>query len=139
MSATRFEATNALCSMAGFLSRSQMYALRSTFDCEERQFFFDRVTELSQLVATMPKTYEQDGMGDAAVVHLHYFMGGCEWYITEKDCEADQLQAFGLADLGHGGELGYIAITEITRHGAELDLYFKPQTLGEIRAARAGR
>jgi hypothetical protein len=122
-----------------FIGYGQRRAIAQACEGEEGQFFIDKLRDIRELIGAMPKTYEQDGMGDAAVVHLHYFVGGCDWYITEKDCEDEQLQAFGLADLGHGSELGYIAITEITRHGAELDLHFKPQTLGEIRAARAGR
>ena len=31
-----------------------------------------------------------------------------------------------------GAELGYISIPELLENGAELDLYFKPVTIGEI-------
>lgn len=44
-----------------------------------------------------------------------------------------QLQAFGLADLGYGGELGYISIVELLECGAELDLHWTPQTLAEVK------
>ena len=39
-------------------------------------------------VLTMPATYGQDGLGEAAVVHLHYFMAGMDWWVTEKDIGA---------------------------------------------------
>ena len=84
----------------------------------------------------MPKTYATDGQGDQAIAHLHYFTGGCDWYITETDCENAQHQAFGLACI-HEDELGYISIVELLRCRAELDLYFKPTTLAAIRAKRA--
>lgn len=111
---------------------------------EEGQFFRDKLTELAGIVEAMPKTGETDGIGDAAIVHLHYFAGGqASWYITEKDKgaaddepEQFQSQAFGLADLfGDGGELGYISLPEILANGGELDLYWTPKTLGEVRQA----
>ncbi len=84
----------------------------------------------------MPKTYEQDGKGDDAVVYLHYFRGDMDWYITEKDMEAEQHQAFGLADLGMGfPELGYINISELIDNNVELDLYWEPKTLREVKAS----
>ncbi|MBL0011067.1 MAG: DUF2958 domain-containing protein [Nitrosomonas sp.] len=83
----------------------------------------------------MPKTYGQDGMGDKAIAYLHYFSGGSDWYITEKDMEDEQLQAFGLANLGQGGELGYISIQELIDAGVEIDLYWTPKTIGQIKGA----
>lgn len=104
---------------------------------EEGDSFSEIMAILAERIRTMPKTYDQDGLGDQAVVHLHYFVGGSDWWITEKDREAEQHQAFGLADLfGDGGELGYISIVEITQCGAELDLYWTPKTLAEIRGKR---
>ena len=43
-----------------------------------------------------------------------------------------QLQAFGKADLGYGGELGYISLVDILKCGAELDFYWQPRKLFEI-------
>ena len=71
----------------------------------------------------------------AALAHLHYFIGGCDWWIVEKDSDPDhagQVQAFGIADLGMGAELGYISIPELLENGAETDLYFKAKTIGDI-------
>jgi hypothetical protein len=50
-----------------------------------------------------------------------YFTGGCDWWIVEKDSDPDhagQAQAFGIADLGMGAELGYISIPELLENGA---------------------
>ena len=45
-----------------------------------------------------PDLYEQDGLGRKAIVHEHYFIGGCDWWITEYNKEKDI--AFGFACLG---------------------------------------
>ena len=86
----------------------------------------------------MPKTYEQDGKGDQAIVYLHYFAGGqANAWITECDREPKQHQAFGLADLfGDGGEVGYISLVEWLSNNAELDFHFTRCTLGELRRKR---
>jgi len=71
----------------------------------------------------------------AAVAHLHYFLGSADWWIVEKDSDPDsagQIQAFGIADLGMGPELGYISIPELLEVRAELDFYHTPKTVAEI-------
>lgn len=132
--ATKIQATEAINTLRGFIGRAQLSAIGNACRGEEKQFFFDKLVQMATLVSTMPKTYEQDGKGDAAIVTLHYFTGGCDWHITERDMLPDQEQAFGLANIGYGPELGYISITEILQAGAELDLYFTPCTVGEIKA-----
>ena len=128
-------ARTAAADLKPFIGHGQLSAMRQACKGDEGNWFIVRMVELAAGILAMPKTYEQDGMGDAAVVHLHYFKGGADWYITERDSETDQLQAFGLADLFQdGGELGYISITELIENGAELDLHFKPCTLAQARA-----
>lgn len=123
-----------------FMSPSQFATLNSLVSSsEESEHFIQVGKRLIETLNTMPRTCEQDGMGDEAVVYLHYFIGGCDWYITERDVEDRQLQAFGWADLGYGGELGYINIEEITQAGAELDFHFKPRALGEITRKKYGQ
>jgi hypothetical protein len=131
------QAVDALKTLRGFIGSSQLQALGDAMRGEEKQFFFDKMAALDSLVSTMPQTYQQDGLGDQAIVSLHYFRGSMDWYITERDSDPDgegQIQAFGLADFGDGGELGYISIVELIAAGIELDLYFEPKTLGQIRA-----
>ena len=135
--ATKADAAQAIPTLRRFLSRSQLSVLGDNCYGEERQFFIDKIVEMADLIRTMPKTYEQDGKGDDAVVYLHYFLGNMDWYITEKDMEVEQYQAFGLADLGYGAELGYICIAELVEAGAELDLYFTPKTLREVKQERS--
>lgn len=104
---------------------------------EEKQAIADLVGANVVKIDNMPKTYEQDGLGNQAVAHLHYFRGGMDWYITEKDMgdgdgAGEQIQAFGLVNLGYGPELGYISITELLMEGVEFDLYWEPKTLAEL-------
>jgi len=117
-----------------WMSEGQNKAVIAGLMGEEWQFFADKMKELAGVIAAMPKTYDQDGMGDSAVAHLHYFRGAADWYITEKDMEGKGTQqAFGLADLGYGGELGYISIDELISAGVELDFHFAPKTVGQIK------
>lgn len=123
--------------LSHFIGSNQMYAIRSACRGEEGQWFQDKLRELATLIENMPKTYEQDGKGEQAIAYLHYFTGGCDWWITEKDAgtpeEPGQHQAFGRAKLGYEDpELGYISIPELLANGAELDLHFTPKTLAEI-------
>jgi len=134
--ATKAAATEALKVLQKFVSREQLAAIADAMRSEEKQFFFDKVVELTKTIEAMPKTYETDGQGLDAVVHLHYFKGGCDWYITERDELECQHQAFGLADMGDP-ELGYISIVELLANSAEVDLYWTPVPLKDIK--RGGR
>lgn len=119
-----------------FIGKSQLSAMGAGVRGEEGQFFKDKFVEVAKVIEGMPKTYDTDGQGDKAIAYLHYFKGAGDWYITEKDSDTDgegQVQAFGYADLGQGGELGYISIKELIDTGAELDLYWSPKSIGEIK------
>ena len=119
-----------------FMGPAQREAIREACMGEEGAYFSAKLRDILTLIEGMPKTYEQDGLGMQAIAHLHYFTGSCDWYIAEKDVEtpdeSGQHQAFGWADLGYGGELGYISITELIANGAELDLYFTPKPLAVL-------
>lgn len=122
-----------------FVPVMQLQCLVDGLRGEERAFFREKLRELEATIRDMPATYGQDGLGDDAVVHLHYFFGGADWWITEKDVDGGTPQAFGLVDLGHGPELGYISIDELVRvRGMDIDLHWKPVTLGELKANRYG-
>ena len=127
-----------LSTFRAFVGPAQRQAIYSAMKGEEGAWFRSKVAELIAMLEAMPKTYEQDGKGEQAIAYLHYFTAGCDWYITERDIDADgegQVQAFGTADLGYGPELGYISIVEILECGAELDLHFTPAALSQIRKA----
>ena len=118
-----------------YVSDSQLEAMGDGVRGEEGEFFKTLFVKLAETITNMPVTYKTDGQGDEAIVHLHYFRGNMDWYITEKDVGDEQIQAFGLADLGMGHpELGYISIEELVDNGIELDLYWTPKTLAELKA-----
>lgn len=86
----------------------------------------------------MPTTYQTAEQGDEAIAYLHYFIGGFDWYITEKDMLHEQLQAFGLARVFEA-ELGYININELRENQVELDLYWAPTALKDLKQIGACR
>ncbi len=127
----QFEATAAFKQLRKFISPAQIEAMANVCRTKERAFMYKKLAEVIKTINAMPKTYETDGQYKKAVVQLHYFMSGCDWYITERDMDCDQFQAFGMANLGHGGEMGYISIVEIIAAGAELDLFWTPKPLSD--------
>ena len=137
------ENANNLLKIKKFLSHSQGRTLSNLCSSsEESEHFITIASHQAETIESMPVTYEQDGLGDNAIIHLHYFLNGCDWYITEKDIEGGVLQAYGFAILNgdlYNAEMGYISITELTRLGAEMDFYYTKKTIGELKAERGIR
>ena len=128
------QVTSVIPTIRKFVSKSQLSVLADGCRSQEANWFKTQIVELANLFNTMPKSYEQDGAGDNAVAHLHYFNASMDWYITERDRVDEQHQAFGLASLGFDTpELGYISIVELIENGVELDLHFTPTTIGELK------
>ena len=112
-----------------FCSAEQISIMMDATLGEESDFFRVKMVELVELFDTMPATRGQEGVKDP-VAYLHYFVGGADWYITERDMEVAQHQAFGFARMFAGcGECGYISIVELIQNGVELDLHFTPVAL----------
>lgn len=120
-----------------YINKSQLSVINSCLKGEEGNHFKELLESLSKRIETMPVTYETDGQGTEAMVSLHYFYGGMDWYIIERDVEEEQHQAFGWVNLGDrmNAELGYISIEELLENGIELDLYWTPKSLKEIMGA----
>ena len=123
-----------------FIGKQQAACLRDALRGEEGEYFDKMLTELDELIKNMPHTYQQEKTPiDEQIVYLHYFKGSCDVFITEKDKgdvdEPGQHQAFGYTDLGYSAELGYISIVELLENNVELDLYFEPKTVGELKKA----
>ena len=138
----------ALKNLAGFIGPSQTACLRELIrTAEERDYFIDKMIEFDSRIAAMPVTYQQDGLGDSAIAHLHYFTAGADAWITEKDKGAPgdapedfQVQAYGFvrhASMPDCAETGYVSIPELLACGAELDFHFPPTTLAAIRERHA--
>src|SRR5262245_36116275 len=102
MNITKEQGFAALKTLQPFMGRRQYSFVAHCMEGEEQQFFFDKMVELADVVAQMPKSYETDGMGNKAVARLHYFGGAMDFYVTEKDSDPDgegQRQAFGWVDI----------------------------------------
>ena len=119
--------------LSDFIGWRQLGAIRHLLGGEERNGMRGKILEYAERVARMPKIGD-----DSHVAFLHYFMGGADWYILEKDTGNEgQIQAFGWAEILPGcGEYGYISIKEITDAGAELDLYWTPKPMAEVLRCR---
>jgi type I restriction-modification system DNA methylase subunit len=118
--------------------------LKSMIGNDELWEVIDRLT---QIVNKMPSTYQTENTPENdKIVYLHYFYGGHDWYIIEKDKGSDkdpdhlkgkQLQTFGYAILNQDyemGEWGYISIEELNQaKWVELDFWFKPVKFGELK------
>jgi len=99
--------------------------------------------EVLQLTGT-PALYAQDGKGDEAMVHVKLFDPCGSWtcYLTEfSETAPDGCKnlAFGLVTGVGEPELGYVDLEEISNVrgrmgiGIEIDMHFKPTTLGQLR------
>jgi len=125
-----------------FIPKNELELVIDYTKGKEDGFFVEKLLELYILILTMPKTYEQDGKGDEAIAYLHYFKGGSDWFITEKDINTDkegQVQAFGYTILNGDkemAEMGYISIKELIENNVELDLYWTPKTLKEVKEVK---
>ena len=94
-----------------------------------------------ELGETIPALYANDGADDpdAVVARVKLFSpyANWTWYITEWQAETGL--CFGLVE-GFETELGYFDLSEMAEAtvfggvpAVERDLYWEPQTLGEIR------
>ena len=120
-----------------FMPTAELKVMTQGLFGEEADYFLKKLVETAEVINTMPKTYETDGQGNAAIAWLHYFKNGFDWYITEKDVDSDnegQIQAFGLVKM-YETEVGYINIRELIANGVELDLHWTPKSLAEIKAS----
>ncbi|KGG84413.1 hypothetical protein P245_24380 [Comamonas thiooxydans] len=132
-------ATTAIKAVRPFMSRQQMAVMAAGLRDSEGSSFMESFVKMAGVIEAMPKTYEQSDKGGQAVAHLHYFLGGSDWFIFEKDAEGGVDQAFGYAILNgdlHNAELGYISIAELVAAGVELDLHFSPTTFEQIQRER---
>ena len=99
-----------------------------------------------ELGDTIPALYANENVEDydtvMAKVKLFSPYNGWTWYVTEWEAETGL--CFGLVE-GFEVELGYFDLTELAEAtvfgqvpAVERDLYWKPQTLGEIRRQASG-
>lgn len=96
-----------------------------------------------ELKAQFPPLYAQDGLGDDAIVHAHFFTpgGSGDWFALEYDPKTNE--CFGLCCIFED-ELGYFSVDELESIKCpplglpiERDMYWTPKTLGEVRVERS--
>lgn len=102
-------------------------------DSEESTFFCNKVDEVANIVADTPDLYSQDGAGEKVIVYLHYFNGNYDAWITELNLGTRI--AFGKASFNgvSEAEYGYISLQELFDNNVELDLYWTPKPIGEVK------
>ncbi len=95
-----------------------------------------------QELEAVPKLYDSEETPlQEKIVHLHFFLGGCDWYICEFDGEDIM---FGFAILNNDLEMaewGYTSLKELKEvrvhgHGwleIDHDLYWKPRPACEVK------
>ncbi|MFJ2745468.1 DUF2958 domain-containing protein [Streptomyces sp. NPDC087440] len=104
-----------------------------TNQSHRKNAFYPSVEE----VASIPPLYATENTPAAdKVVHLHYSVGRCDWYIAEVDPES--LTAFGWAEVSPGcGEWVYSNLAEMEGLNAqgyviERDVTFEPVRAGDV-------
>ena len=83
-------------------------------------------TPSKQRLAQIPKFYETEGVpATEKIIHLHFFLAGCDWYV----CEFDGFDTFfGFVILNgdyQTAEWGYFTIHKLDRlnvRGLEIDM-----------------
>ncbi|MDL2216273.1 DUF2958 domain-containing protein [Desulfovibrio sp. OttesenSCG-928-M14] len=92
----------------------------------------------AQNLSELPGLYETEQTPvQAKVIHMHFFIGGCDWFVAEFDGED---LFFGYAVLNgdlHNAEWGYFSLSELQSiriHGIEVDcdLYWEPVAFCEM-------
>lgn len=82
-------------------------------------------TPSKERLAKIPRLYETEGIPlKDKQIHLHFFLGNCDWYIAEYDGE-DLFFGFAILNGDHlNSEWGYISFMElrsINFNGLEID------------------
>ncbi len=95
-------------------------------------------------LSKIPKLYETEHiLLQEKLIYLHFFIGGCDWYIAEFDGE-DLFWGFAILNNDYEmSEWGYISFSElksINHRGieiyCELEEYFPAQKSSEIEKIR---
>ena len=93
---------------------------------------------------SIPRLYETETTTLAnKIIHLHFFIGGCDWYVAEYDGED---LFFGYAILNgdtDNAEWGYISFSELKSISirsleidCELEEYWEPKPASQIPAIK---
>ena len=92
-------------------------------------------------LAKIPGLYDTEKIdANDKIIYLHFFIGGCDWYIAEFDGE-DLFFGFAILNDPQNAEWGYISfkeLDEINLDGLEVDndLYWEPEEFSKINWKR---
>jgi hypothetical protein len=120
-----------------FIPKAQYEALKEIHRGPEKDSAKEITQRLAETIESMPGPYGTEGTArPEKMVYLHYFQGGSDFYILERDnLPGRQYQAFGYTILNgdlENAEFGYIDIFGLIELGVELDFYFKPVKFKEL-------
>lgn len=119
-----------------------------------KKYSYESISKINKDIENTPNIYAQDGKGKESIVHLHYFYGGSDWYVTEierssLDDNGNALPEgqekytgimYGYAILNDDiemAEFGYMDVNEMKETGKiELDLYWDKKTVNEALTAK---
>jgi hypothetical protein len=102
-------------------------------------------TPTEDRLSKIPKLYETEHVPlQEKLIHLHFFIGSCDWYVAEYDGEDI---FWGFAILNHdfqNAEWGYISLSELKsikvdgwlEIDCELDEFWKVRKASEIEKIR---
>ena len=101
-------------------------------------------TPSKERLARIPRLYETEKVPlKNKIIYLHFFLGGCDWYVAEYDGE-DLLWGYAILNGDtQTAEWGYISLKEledINLDGLEVDCeleeYWQPKKASEIERIR---
>lgn len=141
LQALKLELGDATSFWGQWMCHAQRVTMLAMLRGEEREWFFDRLTELRKIIEGMPQTYETQQRGMQYTAYVKYFRDGTSAWICEKDMGEGQWQptdpqhqAWGrVVTLPNYPENGYVSLPELLSAGCELDLHFDPTELSLIR------
>lgn len=123
---------------ANNLTDAQKIAFDMMCDCQKPivkqawDEYANTIEKLGQTLQKIPKFYEQDGKGYDSIVYAHYFVGGTDIFITERE---EENGLFGYTILNGDyemSEFGYSSLDELKSiRVLNLDFYWEPKTLRE--------
>lgn len=105
-------------------------------------------TPSKERLSRIPKLYETEKVPlKEKLIHLHFFLAGCDWYVAEYDRE-DLFWGFAILNEDYEmAEWGYISFSELKslklknwlEIDCELEEYWKPQRAIEVEKIRVAQ
>jgi hypothetical protein len=97
-------------------------------------------TPTEEELLALPKIYETENTKTAnKKIFIHFFMGGCDWYIAEYDKENKLFFGFSILNNDYqNAEWGYISFQELKelKHSfieVDRDLFWGVKTASEVK------